>query len=95
MPYGCRSGNMCGHTELVPLNALILAMATAIAPVSSGKAVAKELLGVTVLSPNITSFLGSQNNIAGRPKAYPQRQRGQVQKHCVYEKNDFRTNGNC
>jgi RHS repeat-associated protein len=53
-----------------PLSDLILAMATAIAPVSAGKAVATELQGATVLSPNITSFLNSQNNVADRPKAY-------------------------
>jgi RHS repeat-associated protein len=57
-------------TAVSPLNDLILAMATAIAPVSAGKALATELQAATVLSPNITSFLGSQSNIAGRPKAY-------------------------
>ena len=53
-----------------PLSDLILAMATAIAPVSAGKAVATELQGATVLSPNITPFLNSQNSVADRPKAY-------------------------
>ena len=57
-------------TAVSPLNDLILAMATAIAPVSAGKALATELQAATVLSPNITSFLGSQSSVAGRPKAY-------------------------
>ena len=36
----------------------------------AGKALATELQAATVLSPNITSFLGSQSSVAGRPKAY-------------------------
>jgi RHS repeat-associated protein len=53
-----------------PLNDLVMALASGIAPLSGGKAVATELLSPGVLSPNVSEFLSTQPIGGGSPKAY-------------------------
>jgi RHS repeat-associated protein len=61
------------HTDPIeqanPLNDLLSALATSVAPVSSGKVLQSDLLSSGFLTTDLTDFLNDRQMISGRPRA--------------------------